>query len=46
MTFFDELAANASARNVSIILYEGNDDAIIARRSTEGQNSIVLRGRK
>ena len=36
MTFFDELAANASEKGVHIILYAGNNDALIAHRSTEG----------
>ncbi|KAF9461223.1 Alpha/Beta hydrolase protein [Collybia nuda] len=35
MDFMTELATNATARGVDIILYSGNDDALIAHRSTE-----------
>ena len=34
--FLDELAANATARNVSIIVYSGNNDLIISHRGSEG----------
>ncbi|KAJ7812745.1 Alpha/Beta hydrolase protein [Mycena olivaceomarginata] len=36
MNFLSELATNATAHNVSVILYSGNDDALIAHRGTEG----------
>ena len=32
----DELAANATARNVSIIVYSGNGDLLVSHRSSEG----------
>ncbi|OJT10631.1 Pheromone-processing carboxypeptidase KEX1 [Trametes pubescens] len=35
IAFMSELAANASARNISFVFYSGNDDARIAHRSTE-----------
>lgn len=35
MVFMSELATNATAKNVSIILYSGNDDTLIAHRGTE-----------
>ncbi|KAJ7307024.1 Alpha/Beta hydrolase protein [Mycena albidolilacea] len=35
MNFLSELATNATAHNVSVILYSGNDDALIAHRGTE-----------
>jgi carboxypeptidase D len=35
--FFSELAANASAHNVSMVIYSGNDDALVAHRGTEGK---------
>ncbi|OJT10630.1 Carboxypeptidase sxa2 [Trametes pubescens] len=35
IAFMSELAANASARNVSIVFYSGNDDARIQHRGTE-----------
>ncbi|KAI0079396.1 alpha/beta-hydrolase [Panus rudis PR-1116 ss-1] len=35
MDFLDELATNASKANVSIILYSGNDDSLVAHRGTE-----------
>ncbi|KAI0738607.1 alpha/beta-hydrolase [Daedaleopsis nitida] len=35
MVFLSELAANASERGVRVILYSGNNDALIAHRGTE-----------
>ncbi|KAI0794497.1 alpha/beta-hydrolase [Fomes fomentarius] len=35
MAFLDELAANMSAHGVSIALYAGNDDSLVAHRGTE-----------
>ncbi|THV05581.1 alpha/beta-hydrolase [Dendrothele bispora CBS 962.96] len=35
MTFLTDLATNATAHNVSVILYSGNDDTLIAHRGTE-----------
>ena len=32
----DELATNATAQNVSIIVYSGNNDLLISHRSSEG----------
>ena len=34
--FLDELATNATARNVSIIVYSGNNDLLISHRGSEG----------
>jgi carboxypeptidase D len=36
MAFMSELATNASKHGVQIIIYEANDDALVARRSSEG----------
>lgn len=36
MAFLTELAANASDKHVSIMLYSGNDDSLVAHRGTEG----------
>ena len=36
MVFLDELATNATARNVSIIVYSGNDDLLVTHRGSEG----------
>lgn len=36
MVFLDQLATNATARNVSIILYNGNGDLLVSHRGTEG----------
>lgn len=36
MTFFTELATNATNNNVDIIMYVGNDDAISPHLGTEG----------
>lgn len=35
MVFLTDLATNASSRDVGIVLYSGNDDALIAHRGTE-----------
>ncbi|RPD60985.1 alpha/beta-hydrolase [Lentinus tigrinus ALCF2SS1-7] len=35
MVFLTELAANASARGVRVVLYSGNDDALVSHRGTE-----------
>ncbi|KAJ6581885.1 Alpha/Beta hydrolase protein [Mycena capillaripes] len=35
MNFLSEFATNATAHNISVILYSGNDDALIAHRGTE-----------
>lgn len=40
MVFLDELAANATARNVSIIVYSGNSDLLVSHRGSEG--ALVL----
>ncbi|KAI8996599.1 alpha/beta-hydrolase [Trametes punicea] len=36
MAFLTELATNATAKHVSVVLYSGNDDSLIAHRGTEG----------
>ncbi|KAJ7625561.1 alpha/beta-hydrolase [Roridomyces roridus] len=35
MNFLSELATNTTAHNISVILYSGNDDSLIAHRGTE-----------
>jgi carboxypeptidase D len=40
MAFLSELAANASAHDVEMIFYSGNDDMLVAHRGTEGQSSL------
>ncbi|OCH94836.1 alpha/beta-hydrolase [Obba rivulosa] len=35
MAFLTELASNASARNVSMVFYSGNDDSLVNHRGTE-----------
>jgi hypothetical protein len=42
MTFLSELAANATKNNVALVFYSGNDDALVAHRSTEGWFSLFL----
>ena len=37
MIFLDELAANATAKNVSIIIYSGNMDSLVAHRGFESE---------
>ncbi|KAF5358669.1 hypothetical protein D9758_007755 [Tetrapyrgos nigripes] len=35
MAFMTELAANASAKGVNIVIYEGNDDSLVAHRGLQ-----------
>ncbi|THH11307.1 hypothetical protein EW145_g733 [Phellinidium pouzarii] len=35
VAFFDELASNATERNVSVIIYVGNDDSVVPHFSSE-----------
>jgi hypothetical protein len=35
INWFTEFATNATARNVGVVLYSGNNDALIAHRGTE-----------
>ncbi|OSD08204.1 alpha/beta-hydrolase [Trametes coccinea BRFM310] len=35
MAFFDDLATNATRKNVGVLLYSGNDDALVSHRGTE-----------
>lgn len=37
MTFFTELATNATKHNVAIVTYVGNDDGISGHFGTQGQ---------
>lgn len=41
MAFFSELVANASAKNVAIVLYSGNDDALVGHRSTQSEEATL-----
>lgn len=38
MVFLDDLATNATERSVHVIIYEGNDDGIVAHLSAEGEH--------
>ena len=42
MNFMSELASNASAHGVGIVLYSGNNDALIAHLGTEGMVIAIL----
>jgi len=42
MVFLDDLATNATAHDVSIIIYSGNDDALIPHRGSEGTCYLLL----
>ena len=37
MTFLTELATNLTRDGIEVILYSGNDDAVVAHFSTEGE---------
>jgi hypothetical protein len=36
MAFLTELATNATKHNIPIVIYSGNDDALVAHRGSEG----------
>jgi carboxypeptidase D len=36
MKFFDQLAANASAHGIAVVIYSGNDDSLVSHWSSEG----------
>ncbi|KAJ7574418.1 Alpha/Beta hydrolase protein [Mycena floridula] len=36
MVFLTDLATNATAKNVGVVIYSGNDDTLIAHRGSEG----------
>ena len=38
MNFLSELATNATAHDISVILFSGNNDVLVAHRGTEGAN--------
>jgi carboxypeptidase D len=40
MAFMTELAANASEKGVGIVIYEGNDDSLVAHRGLQGLNEL------
>ncbi|KAJ7812365.1 alpha/beta-hydrolase [Mycena olivaceomarginata] len=42
VAFLSDLATNASAHNVSIIFYSGNDDALVQHRGMEERNLTYL----
>jgi hypothetical protein len=37
MVFLDDLAANATDKNLYIIIYSGNLDSLVAHRGSEGE---------
>lgn len=41
MAFLNELAANASAQSVKIVIYSGNDDSLVSHRGSEGMANFV-----
>lgn len=43
MAFLTELATNASAHGVSVLLYSGNEDTLIAHRGTESKPALLRR---
>jgi hypothetical protein len=36
IAFFDELAKNASAHHIPVVIYSGNDDSLIPHWGSEG----------
>ena len=38
MVFLDDLAANATAKGVHVVLYSGNDDTLVPHRGTGGES--------
>ncbi|KAH9913998.1 alpha/beta-hydrolase [Epithele typhae] len=44
MVFLTDLATNASAQGIQVVLYSGNDDSLVAHRGTEGAYSNTTFG--
>ena len=42
MVFLTDLATNATANNVSVILFSGNDDALVSHLGTESTHHLFL----
>lgn len=42
MAFLSELATNASAKNVGIVFYSGNDDALVGHKGTQSEEYTLL----
>ena len=42
MAFLDELALNATKNNVGVVIYSGNDDALVAHTGSQGTVSSHL----
>ena len=42
MAFLSELATNASEHNIGIVIYSGNDDALVSHFSSEGARTCNL----
>ena len=38
VSFFDELASNATEKNVSVVIYLGNDDSVVPHFSSESKS--------
>lgn len=43
MVFLTDLATNATAKNVSVILFSGNDDALVSHLGTESKSFLHRR---
>ena len=39
MQFLNALAANATKHSISIVIYSGNDDALVAHRGSESTSN-------
>jgi hypothetical protein len=42
VAFLDDLAKNASAHNISVVIYSGNDDSLVPHWSSEGEKMAVF----
>ena len=42
MAFFDELAANATEKDVKVVIYLGNDDTVVPHLSSESKFKLRL----
>ena len=40
MAFLDDLATNATLKDVSVVIYSGNDDSLVSHRGSEGLSYI------
>lgn len=41
MDFLSDLATNASAQGIGVLIYSGNDDSLVSHFSSEGRINLI-----